>query len=83
MLIISCDNVIAEARNIVKVCQEIQEDADAAQREEIFNLLTLVKAKWPRYTAAGYFVVNRSSLFALFSVATTYFIILVQFHQNL
>lgn len=81
-MVISCDKVVTEANGIIKVCHEVQENLDFNGRDEIFNLLTLVKAKKPRYTAAGYFVLNRSTLFALLSTTTTYFIILVQFHQE-
>lgn len=78
----SCDKVVEEARNIVKVCQEVQEHMDSVEREEIFNLLALVETNRPSYTAANYFVLDRTSLFALLNATTTYFIILVQFYQK-
>lgn len=78
----SCDEVMEEARTIVKVCLEIQEDLDPVEREEVFKLLALVEAKSVCCTAGNYFVLNRSCLFSILSVVTTYFIILVQFHQK-
>lgn len=78
----SCDYVVAEANRTIKVCYEIQENLDYNERNELFNLLALVKARNPCYTAAGYIVVNRSTLFTLLSAVTTYFIIIVQFHQQ-
>lgn len=82
MVLMSCDKVVEEGMKIVKVCHEIQAVLNPYDRREILNLMVLVNSKRPRYTAAGYFVLNRCSLFALLSVITTYFIILVQFHQS-
>lgn len=78
----SCDRVMEESGNIIKVCLEIQDDLNSVEREEVYKLLALVKAKPSCYTAGGYFILNRSCLFALLSAVTTYFIILVQFHQK-
>lgn len=77
----SCDKATKEFTQIVDVCRTVQQyfPLHSKERNEIFNLLLLVNSKQPLYTAAGYFTVNRSTLFGLLSVITTYFIILVQF----
>lgn len=82
VLIISCDKVVTEATRIIEISHKIQDKIDFNGREEIFNLLILVKASKPHFTAAGFFKLNRSTLFSILSVTTTYFIILLQFHQD-
>lgn len=46
----------------------------------MLNLIMLARSINPCYTAAEFFNVNRSTLFALLSVTTTYFIIMIQFN---
>lgn len=46
----------------------------------MLNLIMLAKNINPCYTAADFFIVNRTTLFALLSVTTTYFIIMIQFN---
>lgn len=82
MLVMSCDKVMEEVRNLVNVCLEVQEHMNPVEREEVFKFLALVDTRRPCYTVAGYFVLNRSCLFALLNVTTTYFIILVQFYHK-
>lgn len=82
-IVISCDCVTREAERIVGVCQRVQEDMTTYswERREIFKFLLLVNTRKPLYSAADYFIINRSTLFGLLGVTTTYFIILVQFSQ--
>lgn len=79
---LSCDGVILEANNIVKVCHEIQDNLNFSKRKEVFEFLALLEARKPFYTAAGYFPLKKSTLLTLSSAATTYFIIVVQFHES-
>lgn len=83
VIAMSCDRVAKEAGKIVGVCHRIDEQlsSNSWESKEVWKLLMMVKAKRTTYTAAGYFVVNRETLFGLFGVATTYFIILVQLYQ--
>lgn len=60
----------------------MQENLNFIAKEEVVNFMALVDANRPYYVAAGYFVLNRGNLFALFSTITTYFIIVVQFNQS-
>lgn len=65
---------------MVKVSHEMQEHFNSSPRDEVFRLLALIEVKKPCYSAAGFFMLNKSTLFALFSAITMYFIILIQFH---
>lgn len=84
-IVMSCDQVTKETERTVGVCYKIQENLSLYtwEREEIFKFLTLINSRKPIYSAAGYFVISKSSLFGLLSVTTTYFIILIQFSQSL
>lgn len=42
----------------------------------------MVESRRARFSAADFFVVSRNTIFALSYVATTYFIIVVQFRQQ-
>lgn len=76
-MVVSCDRVVAEAKGILNICYETQRNMDYNEREEVFKLLVLIDTKKPRYTAADYFTLNKSTIFALLSTVTTYFIVLV------
>lgn len=83
MVVISCDRVIAKAEQIVDTCCEVQENLQtrSSERNQVFELLKLIGSKKLSYSAAGYFIINKSTLFGLIGVITTYFIVLLQFHQ--
>lgn len=80
-LVISCDQVSAAVNGIVEVCHEIQENLNFNGRIEVFNLLSIITAKKPYYSAAGFFIINKRTLLTFFSVITTYFIVVIQFNQ--
>lgn len=82
VLTLSCDRAVLEANQIIKVCTEIQINLNNFERKEVLNFIILTNMKKIGYTAAGYFVLNKGSLFALLSTATTYLIILIQFNQS-
>lgn len=77
----SCDKIINEANKIITTSCEIQEKLNSNGKEEIVNLLTMMKAKKPCYTAAGYIILNRNTLFSILSTTATYFIILLQLNR--
>lgn len=79
---LSCNGVVTEANRISKICLEIHEHFDSNGRNEIRNLMFLIKAKEACYTAAGFFQLKKSTLFAILNIITTHFIILIQFHQK-
>lgn len=64
------------------LAHKLQEDMPlmSTERNEVLNLIMLAKNVNPCYTAAEFFNVNRTTLFALLSVTTTYFIIIIQFN---
>lgn len=48
-------------------------------RYELIKLALLARDLKPEFTAAGFFVINRITFFTVLSVATTYFIVILQF----
>lgn len=81
-IIISCDVTTCETKKVIKLASAIQEDLPlmSLERKEMLNLIMLVRNINPHYTAADFFKVNRTTLFGLLSVATTNFIIIIQFN---
>lgn len=81
-VIISCDITTSETKKVVKLACRFQETMPIAapERTELYNLIVLARNINPRYTAADFFNLNRTTLFALLSVTTTYFIIIIQFN---
>lgn len=82
-IIMSCDGSLQKAKDIVKFCQDHQDElpSRSEEREEIFKLLLLIDTRKPKFSAAGYFTINRKTIFTVLYVTTTYIIILVQFRQ--
>lgn len=81
-VIISCDITICETKKILKLACKYQEKMPlvSLERSELLHLIMLVRNINPCYTAADFFNVNRRTLFALLSVTTTYFIVMIQFN---
>lgn len=81
-VIVSCDKATRETRKIIILAHKLQEEMPlmSLERNEILNLILLAKNVNPCYNAIGFFKINRTTLFALLRVTTTYFIIIVQFN---
>lgn len=79
----SCDRTLQEAKASIKICHDLQEQLppQSEAREEMFRLLSIMKSRKPRFSAGGFFDVNRHTIFSVLYVATTYFIIIIQLRQ--
>lgn len=84
-IIFSCDGVIKEITQIIDACYKLDTNLppQSFQRNEVYRLLMLMNSRRAEYTAGGYFAINKTTLFQLLSVTTTYFILLVQFKDYL
>lgn len=54
----------------------------AEEKKELLELAQMVKSNCPYLTAADFFVIDRSVIFKVFSITTTYFIVIIQFHSK-
>lgn len=83
VIIIACDMTSREAQNFTDICYRLEEDCpiSSVERKELLKFERLARAKTPRFSAAGFFDIDRTTHFAFLSVTATYFIILIQFNQ--
>lgn len=72
-----------EANRIVPICYEQQLifPKGFAERHELSKLALVASSLKVEYTAAGFFQINRTTLFSVLSVVTTYFIVILQFRK--
>lgn len=79
-IVMSCDAVEKAGRNFADKCFLLQEGMKKSEiREELMYLGTLSGKLSPSFSAAGFLRVNQLILSGLFSTATTYSIICIQF----
>lgn len=82
-IVMSCDKTAEEASDVIVKCERLQNQlpARSKEREEIFRLLLVVDTATPRFSAAEYFRIDRSTIFSMLNVAAAYLIIIIQFRQ--
>lgn len=73
IIIISYDLTTREADRLAVICYIKQQD--------FTELAVLAGNLRTKFTAADFFEINRTTLFSLLSVVTTYFIIILEFRQ--
>lgn len=83
ILIVPCDATIKEAKQFITTCHKLQKNCvtSSTDNKELLILLTTVTRTNAIYTAAGFFDIDRTTIFGLLSVITTYFIVIVQFNK--
>lgn len=80
VIVMSCDAVEKSGRNFTTRCYLLQEGMKKSKtRDELVHLGKFSKQLNPVFSAAGFFTVNQLILSGLFSTATTYSIICIQF----
>lgn len=81
----SCQWVKEEGQKTIKLCYKLQEDFldSSMERKELMRLAKNVGCNAPVFSAAGFFEINKTTLFSLLSATTTYFIVVIQFSQSI
>lgn len=81
----ACDSVTQESQKILSTCYTYQYyfPAYSEGKEALFNLINEAVHDKPVFSAARFFDLNRSSMFTLYGSIATYFIIIIQFNQNM
>ncbi|XP_023312412.1 gustatory receptor 68a-like [Anoplophora glabripennis] len=82
-IIFCCDSVIRETDRLLTNCYrlELTLPLHSKELEELDILKKIIKNNRPQMTAAGFFEIKRSTLLALLSTTTTYFIVALQFNS--
>ncbi|KAJ8947247.1 hypothetical protein NQ314_008646 [Rhamnusium bicolor] len=79
-IMFSCDLAIKEAQNIIVICYKYQQPflTYSEEKQELINLVNQAINDKPTFTAAGFFEINRKTVFALLGTTIAYFIVLIQ-----
>ncbi|XP_017776705.1 PREDICTED: gustatory receptor 68a-like [Nicrophorus vespilloides] len=82
----ACGSGANEAAKTATICYDIlhslpSNDQFKQTRNDIIELAEQACNKAPTFTAAGFFTIDTSSLFALFGAVTSYLIVLIQFNK--
>ncbi|KAJ8926356.1 hypothetical protein NQ314_021285 [Rhamnusium bicolor] len=84
VIVMSCDDVDKNAKKITTTCYILQEGRiESSLRTELICLAEYTKELTPKFTAAGFFKIDQSTLATLFSAIITYLIICIQFNMAL
>lgn len=84
-IVVSCDITTREAQSIISACYDTQELLPplSSRRNELLRLVDIVQREPVYFTAADFFNLNRSTIFGVLSVTATYYIITIQFNQDI
>lgn len=79
----SCDRVEKSGRKVTTTSyQKLLDLETSALKEELSLLAESTKQLAPKISAAGFFTLNQALLVSMFSSATTYVIIIIQFNLS-
>ncbi|XP_044256029.1 gustatory and pheromone receptor 39a-like [Tribolium madens] len=84
-LIFICGSAKSESQKIVLLCYKMMEKFPerSQEQEELLLAAQVIEKSVANFTAAGFFDVNRSTLFGILATTTTYLIVTIQFNQGL
>ncbi|CAH1112904.1 unnamed protein product [Psylliodes chrysocephalus] len=83
-LVIYCEGIEIQSKNIVKTCYSHQESLSGTVLEnQLLRFAEISEHLLPHFTAAGFVRVNKSLLSSIFSATITYLIIIIQFDISL
>lgn len=83
-LVIYCEGIEIQSKNIVKTCYSHQESLSGTVLEnQLLRFAEISEHLLPHFTAAGFVKVNKSLLSSIFSATITYLIIIIQFDISL
>uniref|UniRef100_A0A6P7G726 Gustatory receptor 98a n=1 Tax=Diabrotica virgifera virgifera TaxID=50390 RepID=A0A6P7G726_DIAVI len=79
-LVTACHKVESSADDFITTCYLLQDKLSNSQlRQEVFYLANYAEKLRPKFSAAGFFNVNKMILGSFFSALTSYLIICIQF----
>ncbi|KAG5899315.1 hypothetical protein JTB14_029268 [Gonioctena quinquepunctata] len=83
IMIMSCDMVENSAVKLLNTCNYLRATTgNNLESEELHHLSEFIEELSPKFTAAGFFRVNRKLIPAFLSSLTSYIIILIQFKMT-
>ena len=83
MVLLKFENIVAESEDLVfLVTKSTTTILDLNVREEMDRFGDMLAKNLPRFSAARFFVLGRSTILGIFGTVATFFIVLVTFEPN-
>nr|CAH7768613.1 unnamed protein product [Callosobruchus chinensis] len=84
MVILYCEDVNKESRNMLKICYNLQESVqvNSEEKKELAILCDVVSLLKTRTTASGFYVINKNLISRVFAYIFSYSIVLIQFSRQ-
>ncbi|KAL3277252.1 hypothetical protein HHI36_012603 [Cryptolaemus montrouzieri] len=80
MIILLCSSVTKEGEHLLYLLHQMEEDSINANAKSI--AIQLVENMPLKFSAARFFNISKYTILGIIGNCTTYFIVLIQFHQN-
>ncbi|KAJ8919612.1 hypothetical protein NQ315_002234 [Exocentrus adspersus] len=81
-IILCCDYASSQGAKIVRLSYKLEENFVPSSdcRLELLRLANFAQIYRPKFLAANFFVIERSTILGIISIATTYLIVVIQFN---
>jgi gustatory receptor len=83
--ILLCDFIAHEAEKILALSYKLERhfvNGIVSEKEELYTFINVLVDNFPKFSAARFFRIERSTIFRIFEAVTTFVIIMIQFESN-
>jgi gustatory receptor len=75
-----CDRIVKEYDTLVDLAWRLKTSPTASRKKQEFETFTdFIECNRPEFTAAGFFPINRSTLFQILDASITFILVMLQF----
>jgi gustatory receptor len=82
IVIFMCDRVVQEAEKIVPLTYQLRwcyKNGTREEKQELYEFSNFVTENLPRFSAANFFLLQKSTVLSILSTVSTVIIIMIQF----
>ncbi|CAH1380501.1 unnamed protein product, partial [Tenebrio molitor] len=80
--ILLCDSVLYETEHILTVTYKLEKYLPDENKEQLHAFINTLTDNFPQFSAARFFVIDKSTILKIFNAVLTFFIIIIQFENN-
>jgi gustatory receptor len=83
-MIVTCDSIVMEAESILSMFLKLQRysDGDLRRKQKFYLGSRVVLENFPKFSAARFFNISRTTILSILGSVTNYFIIMIQFYRT-
>ncbi|KAJ3620387.1 hypothetical protein MTP99_004340 [Tenebrio molitor] len=83
-MIVTCDSIVMEAESILSMFFKLQRysDGDLRRKQKFYLGSRVVLENFPKFSAARFFNISRTTILSILGSVTNYFIIMIQFYRT-